>query len=74
MTKLDVNRLVLVTALILLVVIAAGSGYRLEIGPYGLTFERGNNANTDPPSLADTRTPQPQPKSLGMVSGSAKAK
>lgn len=45
MTKLDTNRLILVAAVVLLVLIAAGSGYRLEIGPSGLTFERGG---TDP--------------------------
>ncbi|UVC17081.1 hypothetical protein [Mesorhizobium onobrychidis] len=67
MTKLDVNRLVLVTALILLVLIAAGSGYRLEIGPYGFTFERGNNANTDPSSLADTPALPSQPQSPGTL-------
>ena len=61
MTKLDTNRLILVAAVVLLVLIAARSGYRLEIGPYGLTFERGSYANTDPSSLADTRSLPPQP-------------
>lgn len=40
MTKLDLNRVVAIIALLALVVIAAMSGYRLEIGPNGLKFER----------------------------------
>jgi hypothetical protein len=39
MSKIDVNRLLALMALIAIIVIAAVSGYRLEIGTSGLRFE-----------------------------------
>jgi hypothetical protein len=40
MVGLNKNRLVVLLALIAMLLIAAGSGYRLHIGMTGLTFER----------------------------------
>lgn len=40
MSKIDVNRLLTLMAFIAIVVIAAASNYRLEIGALGLKFER----------------------------------
>jgi hypothetical protein len=40
MSKVDVNRLLTLMALIAIVVFAAASNYRLEIGALGLKFER----------------------------------
>jgi hypothetical protein len=45
MSKLDPNKLMMVLAVITLVVIAAMSGYRLQIGPSGLTFEHSGDAD-----------------------------
>lgn len=36
----DLGRLAVLVALILMLLIAGGFGYRLQIGPLGLTFER----------------------------------
>ena len=38
--KLNKNRLVGLIALLVMVIVAAHSGYRLHIGPTGLTFEQ----------------------------------
>ena len=40
LSKIDLNRLLLVLALIALALIAVQSNYRFEIGASGLTFER----------------------------------
>jgi hypothetical protein len=40
MSRIDVNRLLALVALIVIVVIAAASNYRFEIGALGLKFER----------------------------------
>lgn len=45
MSKIDVNRLLTLVALIAIVVIAAASDYRLEIGALGLRFERNSNVS-----------------------------
>lgn len=54
MSKIDVNRLLALMALVAIIVIAAVSGYRLEIGTSGLKFEPNgptkslaNDATTD---------------------------
>lgn len=39
MTKIDPNRLAVLVVVVILAVLAVTSGYRLQIGPYGLTFE-----------------------------------
>jgi hypothetical protein len=40
MKGMDSGRLAALVTLILMLLIAAGAGYRLQIGPTGLTFER----------------------------------
>ena len=37
---LNRNRLLAMIAIVLMLLIAASFGYRLQIGPFGLTFER----------------------------------
>lgn len=44
MSKIDVNRLLTLIALIVIVGIAALSNYRLEIGALGLKFEHNDQA------------------------------
>lgn len=44
MSKLDLNTLVMIVAVIILVIISAMFGYRLQIGPNGLTFEHNQTA------------------------------
>jgi hypothetical protein len=44
MGGLDKNRLAVLVTVILMMLIAAISGYRLELGATGLTFERGTLA------------------------------
>ncbi|MGY4601250.1 hypothetical protein ACVWXL_008996 [Bradyrhizobium sp. GM22.5] len=46
--KLNKNHLVGLIALLLMVIVAAHSGYRLHIGPTGLTFEQNVVAQVSP--------------------------
>jgi hypothetical protein len=43
---LDRNRVAVLVAILLMLIIAALSGYRLQIGPDRLTFERPNATTT----------------------------
>tara|TARA_R100000365_G_C2721424_1_gene53842 strand:+ start:396 stop:590 length:195 start_codon:yes stop_codon:yes gene_type:complete len=49
MPKLDANRLAVLATVLALVVITAIAGYRLEIGPTGLRFDRPDAVETKRP-------------------------
>lgn len=42
MTKLDANKLALMVVFVLIATLAVAFGYRIEISPVGLTFEKDN--------------------------------
>ncbi|WP_420559772.1 hypothetical protein [Tepidicaulis sp.] len=47
MDKLDLNRTAALLTVIVMIAIAALSGYRLVIGPSGLTFERAASTSVE---------------------------